>query len=133
MFLKYGRKVRAEFLEAAIFFRGFPVLMASSFKISFADMFRNMHFLQCDSIYRVYRAQKTAVGSVHEVLAESLKTVFDEAHFIANLQSFLQSLALPRQTFSPSESFPPSSRQNNFQNSPSLETSATALVSFPQF
>ena len=50
-----------------------------------------MHFLQYDSIYSV---QET------EVLVESLETIFDEAHFIANFYSFLQSLALPRQTFS---------------------------------
>ena len=79
-----------------------------------------MHFLCSVIRYTEYtESKKQPVGSVvHEVLAESLKTVFDEAHFIVNLHSFLQSLA---------------PRQNNFQNSPSLDTSATALASFPQF
>ena len=47
------------------------------------------------------------MGSAHEVLAESFKTVLDEAHFIVNLHSFLQPLALSRHTFPPSESFVP--------------------------
>ena len=71
------------------------------------------------------------MGSVHEVLAESLETVFDEAHFIVNLHKFFQPLALPRHTFPPSEPFVPHpSSKNNFQNSPPLDTSET---SFPQF
>ena len=69
------------------------------------------------------------MGSAHEVLAESSETVFDEAHFIVNLHSFLQSLALSRHTFPPSEScVPHPPRQNNFQNSSPLETSETVLV-----
>ena len=43
----------------------------------------------------------------HEVLAESLETAFNEAHFIVNLHNFLQSLALPRHTFPPSEPLSP--------------------------
>ena len=70
------------------------------------------------------------MATAHEVLAESLETVFDEAHFIVNLQNFLQSLALPMQTFPPSEPFVP--RQNNFQNSSLYNkhklSSKTALV-----
>ena len=61
-----------------------------------------MHFLQCNSIYSV---QKQPVGSVHEVLAESLETVFDGANFLVNLFNFLQPLALPMHTFPPSEPF----------------------------
>ena len=34
-------------------------------------------------------SKKKPVGSAHEVLAESSETVFDEAHFIVNLHSFL--------------------------------------------
>ena len=79
-----------------------------------------MHFLQYDSIYSV---QET------EVLVESLETIFDEAHFKANFYSFLQSLALPRQTFSQvSHLSPRPPMQNNFQISFSLDTSAAALV-----
>ena len=79
-----------------------------------------MHFLQYDSIYSV---QET------EVLVESLETIFDEAHFKANFYSFLQSLALPRQTFSQvSHLSPIPPMQNNFQISFSLDTSAAALV-----
>ena len=63
------------------------------------------------------------------MVTESLEAVFDEAHFIVNLHSFLQPLALPWQTFLPSESFVPHHpRENNFQNSPPLDKSATALV-----
>ena len=68
------------------------------------------------------------MGGVHEVSIESLETVFDKALIIVNLHSFLQFLALPRQTFPPSEWFVPHSKtKNNFQNSPPLDTSATPL------
>ena len=50
------------------------------------------NFLYCDLIYSVQNSQ-------WEVLAESLETVFDEAHFIVNFHNFLQPLALPRHTF----------------------------------
>ena len=59
-------------LEAAIFFQGFCSIVVS---------------------------KKQPVGSAHELLAESSETVFDEAHFIVNLHSFLQPLALSRHTF----------------------------------
>ena len=50
-------------------------------------------------------SKKQPVGSAHEVLAESLETVFDdEAPLIVNLHSFLQPLALPRHPFPPNES-----------------------------
>ena len=49
-------------------------------------------------------SKKQPVESVHEVSADSSETVFDEAHFIVNLQSFLQLLSLPRHTFPQSES-----------------------------
>ena len=55
------------------------------------------------SVIQYKDSKKQPVGSVHEVLAESLETVFDEAHFIVNLCSFLQPLALPRQTFPPTK------------------------------
>ena len=74
-------------------------------------------------------SKKQPVGNTHEVLAESLENVFDEAHFIANLHNFLQSLALPRHNFPPSEPFVPyPPRQNNFQNSSPLDKSETALA-----
>ena len=109
-------------------FSWFLRVNGQSFKTSFADIFRNMYFLQCDLIYNL---QETASGSAHELLAKSLETVFDEAHFIVNLHNFLQPLALPRNNFLPSETFVPHHpRQNNFQNSSPLDTSET---SFPQF
>ena len=48
LFLKYGKKVRAEFLEmleAAIFFQGFLHVSNWFFKTRFADIFRTMHSL----------------------------------------------------------------------------------------
>ena len=69
------------------------------------------------------------VSKKHEVSGDSSEIIFDEAHFIVNLQSFLQPLALPWHTFPQIESFVPHSpRQNNFQNSSPLDTSETALV-----
>ena len=62
LFLKYGRKMRANFLEmleAAIFFQGFPCVNGWLFKTSFADILRNTPLLQCNSIYSV---QETASG-----------------------------------------------------------------------
>ena len=59
------------------------------------------------SVIQYIRTKKQPVGSVHEVLAESLETVFDEAHFKFNLHIFLQPFALSGQTFPPSESFVP--------------------------
>ena len=44
-------------LEAAIFSQGFPHVIAQSFKTSFADIFRNIHFLWCDLIYSVQTSQ----------------------------------------------------------------------------
>ena len=83
----------------------------------------------CSAIQYIV-SKKQPVGSAHEVLAESLETVFDdEAHFIVNLHNFLQPLALPRHPFPPNEPFlPHPPRQNNFQNSSPLDTSETALV-----
>ena len=74
--------------------------------------------------------KKQPVGSAQEVLVESFETAFDEAQFIVNLHNFFQLLALPRQTLSSSESFVPHRpRQNDLQNSATLDTSETALVS----
>ena len=84
--------------------------------------------LICSAIQYIV-SKKQPVGSAHEVLAESSETFFDEAHFMVNLHSFLQPLALSRHTFPPSESFVPHPPwQNNFQNSSPLDTSETALV-----
>ena len=60
----------------------------------------------CSAIQYIV-SKKQPVGSAHEVLAESLETVFDEAHFIVNLHNFLQPLTLPKHTFPPSEPFVP--------------------------
>ena len=74
-------------------------------------------------------SKEQPVGSAHETLVESSEIVFDEVHFLVNLHSFLQLLALPRHIFPPGESFVPFSHwQNNFQNSSPLDTSETALV-----
>ena len=67
----------------------------------------------CSAIQYVV-SKKQPVGSAHEVLAEFLETVFDEAHFIVNLHNFLQPLALPRNTFPQLAICLPSPRQNNF-------------------
>ena len=129
LFLKYGRKIRAKFLEmlqAAIFFSGFPVLMAGSLR----QVLRTYSgiCLFCRAIQYMV-SQKQPVGSAHEVLAKSSETVFDEAHFIVNLHSFLRPQALSRHTFPLSEPFVPHPpRQSNFQNSSFLDTSETALV-----
>ena len=80
-------------LEAAIF-RDFPVLMASSLRQALQA--HSEICLFCSAIqYIVFKKQ--TVGSAHEV--------FDEPHFIVNLHNFLQSLALPRYNFPPSEPF----------------------------
>ena len=91
-------------LEAAIFFRGFPVLMAGSLRQVLQTYSEICLF--CSAIQYIV-SKKQLVGSVHKELAESSKIVFDEAHFIVNLHSFLQSLALSRHTFPPSKSFAP--------------------------
>ena len=113
-------------LEAAIFFQGFPVLMASSLRQVLQTYSEICIF--CSAIQYIV-SKKQPVRSAHEALVESLETVFDEAHFIVNLHDFLQPPALPRLTSTPSESFVPHPpRQNNFQNSSPLDTSETALV-----
>ena len=58
-------------------------------------------------VIQYIESKKHLVRSVPEALAESLESAFDEAPFIVNLHSFLQPPALPRQPFSPSESFVP--------------------------
>ena len=94
LFLKYDRKVRAEFLEMLQRLQ-YIFIMASSLR-----------------------------KSCRRVSVDSSEIVFDEAHFIVHLQSFLQPLALPIHTFPQSEPFVPHSpRQNNFQNSSPLDTS----------
>ena len=60
--------------------------------------------------------QKQSVESFLELLAKSLKIVFDEVHFIVNLFSFLLTPVLSGKPFSQVSHLPPS-RQNNFQNS----------------
>ena len=100
--------------------RIFTVLMASSFKT----------ILQTYSDIRIFCSViQYIVSKKHEVSGDSSEIIFDEAHFIVNLQSFLQPLALPWHTFPQIESFVPHSpRQNNFQNSSPLDASETALV-----
>ena len=80
LFSKYGRKIRAKFLEmleAATFFRGFPMLMAGSLRQVLRTYSEICLF--CSAIQYVM-SKKQPVGSAHEVLAESSETVFDEAH-----------------------------------------------------
>ena len=83
----------------------------------------------CSAIQYIV-SKKQPVGNAHEVLAESLETVFDdEAHVIVNLHNFLQPLALSRHSFPPNKPFLPHlPRQNNSQNSSPPGTSETALV-----
>ena len=82
-------------LEAAIFFKGLPISMASSFR-QFLQTYSGISIF-CSAVQYVV-SKKQPVVSALEVLAESFETVFDdEAHFIINLHNFLQPLALPRQ------------------------------------
>ena len=74
---------------------GFPVIMASSLRQVLQTYSEICIF--CSAIQYIV-SKKQPVGSAHEVLAESLETVFDEAHFIVNLHDFLQPLALSRHT-----------------------------------
>ena len=112
-------------LQAAIFFHRFPCVNGYLFKIRFVDIFRNTHFLQCDSIFV---SKKQPVQSAQEVLAESLETVFDEPHVLVN---FIVS-SMPQS--SPSKSFPQvnhsssSPRKSIFQSSRPLDTVACNLV-----
>ena len=102
------------------FFRGFPVLMASSLR-QLLEIYPEICIF-CSTIQYIV-SKKQPVGSVPEVLVVSSETVFDEAHFIVNLHSF------PKHSFPPSESFVShSSRHNNFQNSSPLDTSETVVV-----
>ena len=123
-----------ELLESAIFFQGFPCVNGQFFQTSFAEIFRNMLFLQCDFQYIVSKNQP--VGSAHEVLAESLKTVYhDEAHFIVNLHNFLHPYPSLDTPFPTNEPF--------LQHSPGRTTSKTLplqthqkkpqCIYFPQF
>ena len=100
-------------LEAGILFRGFPVLMASSLE----HFHRHIQICIFCSVIQYIVFNKLPVGSAHEVSTDSSEIIFDEAHFIVKLESFLQPLVLPRHTFPQSESSGPHScRQNNFQN-----------------
>ena len=64
-------------------------------------------FIFCSAIQYIV-SMKQPVGSAHEVLGESLETVFDdEAYFIVNFYNFLQPLALPRHPFPPNKPFLP--------------------------
>ena len=51
---------------------------------TFPDIFRNMHFLN-ETTYRLPELTIQSLKGAHKVLAKSLKTVFDEVHFIVNL------------------------------------------------
>ena len=86
LFLKYGRKIRAEcleMLEAAVFFRGLPVLMASSLRQLLQTYSEICNF--CSAIRHIV-SKKQPVRSAHEVSVDSSETFFDKAHFIVDLQ-----------------------------------------------
>ena len=84
-------------LEAAIFFKGFPMSMGSSFRQVLQTYSEICIF--CSAIQYIV-SKKQRVGIAYGVLAESLETVFDdEAYFIVNLHNYLQPLALPRHSF----------------------------------
>ena len=51
------------------------------------------------SVIQYIESIKQPVESAHEVLAESLENVFDEAHFIVNLHNFIQPLPSPDTSF----------------------------------
>ena len=123
LYLKYGGKIRAELLQmldAAIFFKLFPRVNNQFFKTSFADIFRNMLFLQCNSINSRQEVHTKCWWNLWKLSLMKL---------IVNLHNFRLPLALPRQAFPPNESFVPHPfMQNNFQNSSPLDTSETALI-----
>ena len=129
LFLKYDRKIRAEFLElleGAIVSHGFPTVNGQFFKTilqtysEICILFRAIQFIV---------SKKQPVGSAHEVPVDSSEIAFDETYFIVNFHGLLLPLALPRHTFPPSESFAAHSpRQNNFQTSSPLDTLETALL-----
>ena len=113
-------------LEAAIFFKGFPVSMASSLR-QVLQTYSEICFF-CSAI-RYIVSKKQPVGSAYEVLTESLETVFDdEAHFIVKLYNFLQPLALPRHPFPQTSHFSPISPGRTTSKIPLLYTLETALV-----
>ena len=73
----------------------------------------------CYSMMQHIDSEKQSMGSGRKMLAESLKSVFNEVLFIVNLHSFLLLLTLSRQTPPLGKSFVfHPSMQNNLQNSP---------------
>ena len=99
--------------------------MASSLRQFCRCVQKHAFFVVRFSIY----CPRNSQWKVHIKCRRTLQKVFEEAHFIVNLHSFLQPLALPRHIFPPSGSFAPHfPRQNNFQNSSPLDTSEIALV-----
>ena len=47
------------------------------------------------SVIQCIVSKKQLMKRAHEVPTDSLEIVFDEAHFVVNLHSFLQPLAFP--------------------------------------
>ena len=129
LFFKYGRKTRRveflEMLQAAIFFQGFPRVNGYFFKISFAEIFRNTHFLQYDS---VLVSKKQPVQSAQEVLAESLETVSDEPNVLINFTVSSKPQSSPGKHFPQVNHCSSSPRKNIFQNSPPVDTSALVCI-----
>ena len=72
LFLKYCRKMRAEFLE---------MLMASSLR-QFLQTYSEVCIF-CSAIQHIV-SKKQQVGTAHEMSADSLEIVFDQAHFVVN-------------------------------------------------
>ena len=66
-------------LEAAVFFRGWPVLMTSSLRQFCKHILKYTFFSAIQ--YIVFKKQPP-VESAHEVSADSSEIVYDEAHFI---------------------------------------------------
>ena len=115
-------------VEAAIFSQVFPRVNGQSFKTGFADIFRNIHFLQCDLIYSVQNSQ----WEVHVKCCQSLwklpliKLILQLICIISSNPQ--PSLGTPFPQVS--HLFPHSPSQYNFQNSSSLDTSETSLSQF---
>ena len=87
----------------------------------FADIFRNMHFLWCDKIYRL---QISSVGGAHKVLEISSKIVLEEVQFAVNLYSFPQANPSITQV----SHLPPSQTEQLLKLLLPLDTSTIALV-----
>ena len=121
-FLKYGRKVQADFLCLSR-----NVTHCNNFsKISLhfkkmANYLRKSWLTYSEiclfSVIQYVDFKKQSIGDAFKALRKTLKTVFDEVCFITNLHGFPLTLSLTEKPFlSPGKSHFPTPRQNKFKN-----------------